>query len=197
MKLTDVIPQDRLDGMSSEQVEKELLHALETLQNEAQLIARVRDNFANAVNSVQKQLEQLYAESVKTLDERTATYWRSQIGLPVLLLAQAHEAFNFSTALLLACNGRRVARAGWDGKNMWVAVVTQWAAQIDVSDLQAPRLLPFLVMKTANNELVPWLASQTDLLAGDWMLWAPPAVEPEKPADNVVEVPLAAPAQKH
>lgn len=30
-------------------------------------------------------------------------------------------------------------------------------------------LLPFIGMKTANNEFVPWLASQSDLLAEDWV----------------------------
>jgi hypothetical protein len=29
-------------------------------------------------------------------------------------------------------------------------------------------LLPWIGMKTADNKFVPWLASQTDILAGDW-----------------------------
>jgi len=29
-------------------------------------------------------------------------------------------------------------------------------------------LLPFIAMKTADDKVVPWLASQTDLLASDW-----------------------------
>ena len=30
------------------------------------------------------------------------------------------------------------------------------------------RVLPYITMKTADNAIVPWLASQTDLLAEDW-----------------------------
>lgn len=35
---------------------------------------------------------------------------------------------------------------------------------LEVSDI----LENFIVMKTADNKLVPWLASQTDILAEDW-----------------------------
>ena len=31
-------------------------------------------------------------------------------------------------------------------------------------------LAPYLAMKTADNQLVPWLASQTDILADDWCI---------------------------
>ena len=30
--------------------------------------------------------------------------------------------------------------------------------------------LPFIAMKTADDKVVPWLASQTDILASDWCL---------------------------
>jgi len=32
------------------------------------------------------------------------------------------------------------------------------------------RFLPYLMMRTAQGDFVPWLASQTDILADDWML---------------------------
>jgi hypothetical protein len=31
--------------------------------------------------------------------------------------------------------------------------------------------LPFIFISTVQGDLVPWLASQTDLLADDWALW--------------------------
>ena len=34
----------------------------------------------------------------------------------------------------------------------------------EINDLQE-----FIVMKTADDNLVPWLASQTDMLAEDWI----------------------------
>jgi hypothetical protein len=33
---------------------------------------------------------------------------------------------------------------------------------------ERPELLPWIGMKTADGKFVPWLASQTDLLANDW-----------------------------
>ena len=42
--------------------------------------------------------------------------------------------------------------------------------------------LPYLEMKTADNKLVPWLASQSDVLAEDWVV-----VEPAPDADEAEE----------
>ena len=68
--------------------------------------------------------------------------------------------------------GKRVARAGWNGKGMWLCLVQDW----DMPDSKLPRLiddleaLPWIGMKTADNKFVPWLASQTDVLAEDWVI---------------------------
>ena len=54
---------------------------------------------------------------------------------------------------------RKFARAGWNGKGMYIS-------------LHRPEFthhLPFLFMFTAQKEYVPWLASQTDILADDWI----------------------------
>jgi hypothetical protein len=57
-------------------------------------------------------------------------------------------------------NGReRWARRGWNGKGMWIALAGPEAN---------PGLEPFIVMHTAQDTNVPWLASQTDMLAEDW-----------------------------
>lgn len=74
-------------------------------------------------------------------------------------------------------HGKRVARAGWNGKGMWLAFVpgTDWGCAIkshpmddrDENAIVQPSL-PFIVMRTASGQLVPWLCSQTDLLAEDW-----------------------------
>lgn len=53
-----------------------------------------------------------------------------------------------------------VRRAGWNGKGMYL-----WYVQPDdLSDMS----LPYIAMHTAQGDAVPWLASQTDLLATDW-----------------------------
>jgi len=54
--------------------------------------------------------------------------------------------------------GKRYARQGWNGKGMWIYLVQP----ADKQDL------PYVVMNTADNRRVPWLCSQTDLLANDW-----------------------------
>ena len=67
---------------------------------------------------------------------------------------------NFGQAIMLLRSGSRVARAGWNGKGMWL--------EIQVPDAGSKMSLPYIYMKTADNNLVPWLASQTDMLADDW-----------------------------
>lgn len=57
--------------------------------------------------------------------------------------------------------GGRFARAGWNGKNMYI--------QLQVPDDHSKMTLPYIYMKTVQGDLVPWLASQTDMLADDWM----------------------------
>jgi hypothetical protein len=61
-------------------------------------------------------------------------------------------------------NGSRVCRAGWNGRNMWLA--------LQMPDKNSKMSLPYIFMSTAQGDLVPWLCSQTDLLASDWTLAA-------------------------
>ena len=60
--------------------------------------------------------------------------------------------------------GKRVARSGWNGKGMWL--------ELQVPDTNSKMTLPYVWMKTACGNKVPWLASQTDLLAEDWNVLA-------------------------
>ena len=70
------------------------------------------------------------------------------------------HSMNFGAALENLKYGFRVARAGWNGKGMWLAL----QRPTDTSRMT----VPYIFMKTADDQLVPWLASQTDLLAEDW-----------------------------
>jgi len=70
----------------------------------------------------------------------------------------------FQEALYELKLGRRVARKGWNGKGMWI--------QVQRPDAHSKMTLPYIYMKTADEQLVPWLASQTDILAEDWELVA-------------------------
>lgn len=67
----------------------------------------------------------------------------------------------FAGALYDLKAGKRVARLGWNGKGMWL--------ELQRPDAHSKMTLPYIYMKTADNHLVPWLASQTDLLAEDWV----------------------------
>lgn len=59
-------------------------------------------------------------------------------------------------------NGSKVTRRGWNGKNMYLA--------LQVPDANSKMSLPYVYIKTVDDKLVPWLCSQTDLLAMDWMV---------------------------
>lgn len=72
---------------------------------------------------------------------------------------------NFSEALHCVNAGYRIARSGWNGKGMWLFRVNDW----DCTGCEKSSLLPFIAMKTADDKIVPWLASQTDILARDWV----------------------------
>ncbi len=68
----------------------------------------------------------------------------------------------FGDAIHMLKLGERVTRAGWNGKNMWL--------ELQRPDSMSKMGLPYIFMCTVDVELVPWLASQTDMLAEDWIL---------------------------
>jgi hypothetical protein len=66
----------------------------------------------------------------------------------------------FGDAVEALKRGRFVRRSGWNGKGMWLGMNPQ----------TMPRILPYIFMSTVTGDIVPWLASQTDMLAEDWEL---------------------------
>jgi hypothetical protein len=70
------------------------------------------------------------------------------------------ETTDFAWALRRLKSGARLTRAGWNGRGMWIA--------LQRPDAQSKMTLPYLYMRTVDGALVPWLASQSDLLAEDW-----------------------------
>ncbi len=67
---------------------------------------------------------------------------------------------NFGNALELLKAGQRVHRSGWNGKDMWL--------KLQERGKHSKMTLPYIYMRTAQGDLVPWLASQTDILSEDW-----------------------------
>jgi len=68
----------------------------------------------------------------------------------------------FDRALLHLRTHKKVARDGWNGTGMWV--------ELQTPDTHSKMTLPYLFMKTAQDHLIPWVASHSDLLAGDWVV---------------------------
>lgn len=85
---------------------------------------------------------------------------------------------SFEEALSKLKQGCKVAREGWNGKGMFLLLVDADMYQYDerivrmVSPdlIDAPAQLGFIALKNANNSLVPWVPSQSDLLSDDWEL---------------------------
>ena len=73
----------------------------------------------------------------------------------------------FSWALEMLKMGHRVARSGWNGKGMWLVLKKPGLEGSHPFDLP---LHPYVAMCTVDKTLVPWLCSQTDMLADDWEL---------------------------
>jgi hypothetical protein len=82
---------------------------------------------------------------------------------------------NFGEALENLKAGKRVSRSGWNGKGMYI--------ELQRPDLGSKMNVPYIYLVTPHGQaldgrtgrelpltLVPWLASQTDLLAEDWTL---------------------------
>ena len=83
----------------------------------------------------------------------------------------------FGEALDLLHLGNKVAREGWNGKGMWLIYVPSSEVEIKEGTPYSKAGLSGTVkinghidMKTATGEMQPgWLASQTDMLAEDWV----------------------------
>ena len=64
--------------------------------------------------------------------------------------------------------GHKVCRTGWNGKGLWL--------ELQTPDADSKMTLPYIYIcypddsKNTPGARVPWLASQTDVLAEDWMV---------------------------
>lgn len=73
---------------------------------------------------------------------------------------------NFGQAIEALKEGKRVAREGWNGKGMWLQLVSDFDSR---TERRRYSRRPFIEMKDVEHMFVPWLASQTDMLAEDWV----------------------------
>ena len=69
---------------------------------------------------------------------------------------------NFGRALSLLKARYKVCREGWNGIGQWL--------ELQVPDKHSKMTLPYIYIHTVQGDLVPWFASQTDVLGEDWIL---------------------------
>ena len=75
---------------------------------------------------------------------------------------------DFGAALQELKRGNKVARNGWNGKGLWL--------ELQVPDINSKMTLPYIYINYPDDAQntpgarVPWLASQTDALAEDWII---------------------------
>lgn len=93
---------------------------------------------------------------------------------------------SFGHAIELIKQGHRLARKGWNGSGMFVYFVN--GSQFVVNRMPLLGIYPegtevsyhpHVDMKTAQGDLVPWVASQTDTLADDWYVVDAPQWDPK------------------
>lgn len=92
---------------------------------------------------------------------------RNQLETPVTVSEDlSMEQQDFSWALRKLRKGYRIFRTGWNGKGLWL--------ELQRPDAGSKMTLPYIYMcypndaKNTPGARVPWLASQTDMLAEDW-----------------------------
>ena len=77
---------------------------------------------------------------------------------------------DFGNALNELKAGNKVQRTGWNGKGLWL--------ELQRPDAHSKMTLPYLYLnypdgaQNTPGARVPWLASQTDMLAEDWQIAA-------------------------
>lgn len=81
----------------------------------------------------------------------------------------------FSAALDALLEGKRVYRSGWNGKNMFLFLVNGSNFKVNREPLMSilgegaeVTYRPHIDMFDAQGKVVPWVVSQTELLADDW-----------------------------
>lgn len=87
------------------------------------------------------------------------------------------RGMTFGRAIELLKEGKRVAREGWNGKGMFLFLVP--GSEFIVNRKPLLGIYPegtkvkyhaHIDMKTAQGYVVPWLASQADMLSEDWII---------------------------
>jgi len=71
------------------------------------------------------------------------------------------DTMDIGRAIEYMREGGRVSRRGWNGPGQFL--------ELQVPDEHSKMTLPYIFITTVQDDRVPWLASQTDILADDWI----------------------------
>lgn len=96
---------------------------------------------------------------------------------------------DFSKALIELKTYKAVSRKGWNGKNMYIVLAstteingvdnnlddcgegTNINVTLEDITIEGCEVSDFILIKTADNKIVPWVASHADLLSDDWFVY--------------------------
>lgn len=80
------------------------------------------------------------------------------------------QTMDFGQAIRELKAGRRVQRAGWNGKGMWL--------DLQVPDEHSKMGHPYIFMSDVNGTRFPWNPNNLDMLAEDWQILVHTPVSP-------------------
>lgn len=77
------------------------------------------------------------------------------------------DGLTFGFAIELLKQGHKLARKGWNGKNQWLYYIpaSHWETTRGLETLEGR---PWIGIKTVDDQFMPWVASQSDMLCEDW-----------------------------
>lgn len=91
-----------------------------------------------------------------------------------LLLELIDDEMNFGEALAHLKEGGKATRGKWRSEARKTEGDVEWIRLVEpegTSDFDyGMKNMPYLELKTADRTLIPWIATQEDLLAEDWIL---------------------------
>lgn len=119
---------------------------------------------------------------------------------PKVVVDQAYretDGMSFGLAVEALKMGRRVTRPSWNGKHMWLVLVTPGNYDVGCKtiryihgDTPPLTLAPWIGMRTAQFVFTPWAPAQSDVLADDWQILEEAAVVEPSSESSTVRIPL-------
>jgi hypothetical protein len=102
------------------------------------------------------------------------------VGLTIEEMIEQEAELDFGTAIAFLKEGYKIARKGWNGKGMWIVLMPELYLEAGIVNGRTSKHLgegvdldsqPYIAMFTAAKQWQPgWLASQSDILAVDWVI---------------------------